>query len=87
MDKRFESLYNKLTNFFHSNNSSSSSSSSVSEPSSSLPISVFFDRLISTATNSSNDQRHNTSRTPRQISIKTNNNQVIIPNKVTRRQM
>jgi hypothetical protein len=69
MDKSIGTLYNKLTNLFHSN---TSTSSSVSETGSSLPLSALLDRLVPTTNNSSYDPRRNTPQTTRQISIKTN---------------
>ncbi|CAF1086955.1 unnamed protein product [Rotaria sordida] len=88
MDKNFGTLYNKLTNLFHSNTSSSSSNtSSIPEISSSLPLSTFLDRIIPMTTSSSpNNQRHSASRITRQISIKTNDNQLSNPNDLTKQQ-
>jgi hypothetical protein len=81
MDKGLETLYHKLTNLFHTNTSTSSSSnaSSAPEPTTLLPISTFFDRLIpsstTSATKSSDNARyHRSSRISRQISIKTDDN-------------
>jgi hypothetical protein len=77
MDKGLGTLYQKLTNFFHSN--TSPNPSAVPETGTSLPISTFFDRLVpsSTTTIQSNDRRcSSSSRIARQISIKTNGNQL-----------
>jgi len=69
MDKSIGTLYNKLTNLFHSNTSTSSSGP---ETGSSLPLSALLDRLVPTTNNSSYDPRRNSPQTTRQISIKTN---------------
>ena len=68
MDKSLGTLYNKLSNLFHTN------SSSVPETGTSLPISTFFDRLIpsSTTISHNNDRRRSSTRNSHQVSIKTN---------------
>jgi len=83
MDKSLGTLYHKLTNLFHTNTSTSgtSNASSAHETGTSIPISTFFDRLIPSATTSTNttpynDRRRNSPRISRQISIKTNGNQL-----------
>jgi hypothetical protein len=87
MDKSFGTLYHKLSNLFHPNTSPSSSSSSsttssVPETSSSLPLTAFFDRIVPSPNSSSTDQRRSSSRISRQISIKTNDNQITIPSEI-----
>jgi hypothetical protein len=80
MDKSFGTLYNKITNLFHSN----SSTSSVPDGNSSLPLSAFLDRIVPTTNHSSPiNQRRSSSRISRQISIKTNDNRIILPNDIT----
>ncbi|CAF4607858.1 unnamed protein product [Rotaria sp. Silwood1] len=82
MDKGLGTLYNKLTNLFHTNTSTSSSSnasSSAPETGISLPISTFFDRLIPSSTTQvnvtpNNNRCNSSSRVTRQISIKTDEN-------------
>jgi hypothetical protein len=77
MDKGLETLYNKLSNLFHTNTSLSSSSNASSAPESNtlLPISTFFDRIIPSATNSpNNNQRRSSNRVSHQISNKRNDN-------------
>ncbi|CAF3906258.1 unnamed protein product [Rotaria magnacalcarata] len=97
MDKSFGTLYNKLTSLFHSNPSTSSNQSSIPELGSPLPLSNFFDRLVpspsaaaattTTTTSPSIDQRRISSRVvSRQISIKTNDNRILIPNDLSKQQ-
>jgi len=83
MDKNFGILYNKITNLFHSN----PSTSSVPEASSSLPISTLLDRIVQTTNNNSpKNQRRSSSRISRQISIKTNDNQIKLSNDIIQQQ-
>ncbi len=88
MDKSFGTLYNKITNLFHSN----PSSASVPEASSSLPISNFFDRLVPTTTITTTscspiNQHRSSSRISRQISIKTTDNRIKPVNDLPQQQM
>jgi len=79
MDKSLDTLYHKLTNLFHTNTSTSSSSnaSSTPEPNTLLPISTFFDRLIpSSTTSTTKSPQNDRHRSSRQMSIKTNDNQL-----------
>ena len=73
MDKSFGTLYQKLTNLFHSN---SSTVSNKSELSSSLPATNFIDRM---STSSPIHQRRSPKRISRQISIKTTDNHLQPP--------
>lgn len=83
MDKSFGALYNKITNLFHPN----PSTSSVPETSSSLPLSNFLDRIVPTTNNSSPvNQRRSSSRISRQISIKTTDNRIKLPNDILKQQ-
>ncbi len=76
MDKSFGTLYNKITSLFHSN-PSTPPSSVMSEASSSLPIGNFLDRIVPPKINCSPiNQSRTSSRISRQISIKTNDNQI-----------
>jgi hypothetical protein len=85
MDKSLGTLYNKITNLFHSN--SSSSSSAVPEVSSPLPLSTFLDRMIPTTNGTPINQRRSSSRISRQISIKTNDQRIKLSNDLTQQQM
>jgi hypothetical protein len=87
MDKSLGTLYNKITNLFHSNSSSSSSSSAGPEVSSPLPLSTFLDRMIPTTNGTPINQRRSSSRISRQISIKTNDQRIKLSNDLTQQQM
>ncbi len=78
MDKSFGTLYNKITNLFHSN----SSTSSVSEVNSS----TLLDRIVPTNNITPINQRRSSSRISRQISIKTNDNQIKLSNAIIQQQ-
>jgi len=84
MDKSFGTLYNKITNLFHSN---PSTSLSVPEASSSLPLSNFLDRIVPITNNSTPiNQRRSSSRISRQISVKTNDNRIKLSNDIIQQQ-
>jgi hypothetical protein len=76
MDKSFGTLYQKLSNLFQSN----PSTSTAPETSSSSPLSTFLDRIVPSINNSPMDQRRTSSRISRQISIKTTDDRIEIPN-------
>jgi hypothetical protein len=78
MDKSFGTFYNKITNLFHSN----SSTSSVSEVNSS----TLLDRIVPTNNITPINQRRSSSRISRQISIKTNDNQIKLSNAIIQQQ-
>ena len=78
MDKNLGTLYHKLTNLFHP--TSPSNGSLVPEIGTSSSFGNGLDRSVLSATDASPDRRRSSSKISRQISVKTSDHRIVIPN-------